>query len=450
MKIYIVDDDRSVRTSLRDVLEDENFEVEEFASGRTMLKELLRERPSLVLLDVWLGKEDGLDILDRIKEEYPALPVLMISGHGTIEQAVAATKKGAVDFLQKPLSLDAVLARIFEILKIEAGARAKPKEIHLEFDDLIGTSPQIVQVKQAIAQAAGTNARVFIYGENGTGKELVARGIYLNSKRSSAAFVEVNCAAIPEELIESELFGHEKGSFTGAQERKIGRFEQAHDGTLFLDEICDMSLGTQARVLRALQEQRFTRVGGTEDIEVDVRIIAATNIDPEEAIRQGRFREDLYYRLNVIPILMPPLRDRPMDIPLLIDHFLRETVEQNHMPIRRFTVQAVEMLTNYNWPGNVRELKNVVERLCIMSTEEEITHETVAIHLRDPRNKNVVENLPAEGDFRRAREEFERNYIIQALRQHDGNISRAAKFLGMERTNLHRKIKALNIEVEKL
>ncbi|MBI3395866.1 MAG: sigma-54-dependent Fis family transcriptional regulator, partial [Spirochaetia bacterium] len=340
---------------------------------------------------------------------------------------------------------------IFEILKVDPREHAKSlKEIKLEFDDLIGTSPQILEVKQAIAQAAGTNARVFIYGENGTGKELVARAIYQNSRRSQGAFVEVNCAAIPEELIESELFGHEKGSFTGAHDRKIGRFEQANGGTLFLDEIFDMSLATQSRVLRVLQEQRFTRVGGADNIEVDVRVIAATNIDPEAAIREGRFREDLYYRLNVIPITMPPLRDRITDIPLLIDHFMRETIKQNELPARRFTVQSVEFLTNYGWPGNVRELKNVVERLCIMATEEEITQETVITHLKDPRNKHVVDTMPASGDFKRAKEEFERNYIIQALRQHDGNVSRAAKFLGIERTNLHRKIKSLGIDVEKL
>lgn len=445
MKIYIVDDDASIRASLKEVLQDEDFEVEDFANGKGMLKALTRERPALILLDVWMGKEDGLDILSRVKEEYPALPVVMISGHGTIEQAVQATKKGAVDFIEKPLSLDHVLQRITEILQIIPNKDQKKKQdIKLEFDEIIGESPQIQVVKRAVGQAAGTNARVFIYGENGTGKELVARAIYQNSRRVGAPFVEVNCAAIPGELIESELFGHEKGAFTGATDRRIGRFELANQGTLFLDEICDMSLATQARVLRALQEQRFTRVGGADNIEVDVRIIAATNIEPEKAIAQGRFREDLYYRLNVIPIHLPSLRERKTDIPLLLDHFLREAAKENQIPIKRFSAGAMDLLQMYPWPGNVRELKNVVERLSIMSQDDEITTDTVNEHMR-PTGKPGQENQ-ALGDLKKARDDFERTYIIQALKQSDRNITRAAKFLGMDRTNLHRKLKALGID----
>ncbi len=449
MKIYVVDDDNSIRSSLKEVLQDEDFEVEDFATGKNMLKALSRERPALILLDVWMGKEDGLDILGKVKEEYPALPVVMISGHGTIEQAVLATKRGAVDFIEKPLSLDHVLQRINEILKIEPSAKdqKKKQEIKLEFDEIIGESAQIQAVKRSIAQAAGTNARVFIYGENGTGKELVARAIYQNSRRVGFPFIEVNCAAIPEELIESELFGHEKGAFTGAQDRRIGKFELAHQGTLFLDEICDMSLATQARVLRALQEQRFNRVGGSENIEVDVRIIAATNIDPEKAIAQGRFREDLYYRLNVIPIHLPTLKERSSDVPLLLDHFLRQAAKENGIPIKRFSQGAMEMLQMYAWPGNVRELKNVVERLSIMSQEEEITVDTVTEHLRPPGRSQEPGPL---GDLKRARDEFERSYIIQALKQHDKNITRAARFLGMDRTNLHRKLKSLEIDPDQL
>jgi len=450
MKIFVVDDDQSIRSSLRDILEDEDFEVEDFASGKAMLKSLGKERPALILLDVWMGKEDGLEILDRIKEEYPALPVLMISGHATIEAAVAATKKGAVDFLEKPLSLDGVLARVSEILRLDYSRKSQVEDVKLEFDEIIGESEEIKHVKKAIAQAAGTNARVFIYGENGTGKELVAKAIYQNSKRAQNAFVEINCAAIPEELIESELFGHEKGAFTGAVDRRIGKFETAHGGTLFLDEICDMSLATQARVLRALQEQRFNRVGGTENIDVDVRIIAATNIPPEEAIKQGRFREDLYYRLNVIPINIPSLRERPTDIPLLLDHFLRQAARENEIQIKRFTAQAVELLVAYPWPGNVRELQNMVDRLSIMTTGDEITGETVSMHLKDARTRPAPEITQVTGDLRRAREEFEKSYIIQALKQNEKNISRAARFLGMERTNLHRKIKSLGIELEKI
>ena len=450
MKIYIVDDDKSIRSSLREVLEDEDYEVEAFAQGKTMLRSLEKERPALILLDVWLGKEDGLDILDKIKTEYPALPVLMISGHGTIEQAVNATKKGAVDFLEKPLSLENVLSRIANILDIDENARASKslKDVKLEFDDIIGESEQILTVKQSIALAAGTNARVFIYGENGAGKELVARAIYRNSRRANKPFIEVNCAAIPEDLIESELFGHEKGSFTGAQEKRIGKFEFADGGTLFLDEICDMSLSVQARMLRALQEQRFTRVGGSENIEVDVRIIAATNIHPEDAIADGRFREDLYYRLNVINITMPSLRERPQDIPLLLDYFMNETLAEHELPRRKFTQGAVDLLKAYSWPGNVRELKNVVERLCIMTSTEEINQETVTRQLNERRPQSG--GIALRGNLRDAREDFERNYIIQALRENDKNISRAAKFMGIERTNLHRKVKALGIDLDKI
>lgn len=452
MKIFIVDDDKSIRSTLRDVLEDEDFEVEDFATGRNMLKALVKGRPALVLLDVWLGKEDGIDILEKIKETYPALPVVMISGHGTIEQAVAATKKGAVDFLEKPLSLETVLARITQVLEIEKNKNGKvepPPE--LEFDDIIGNSEEILEVKRAIAQAAITNARVFIYGENGTGKELVAHAIYKNSRRQDAVFVEVNCAAIPADLIESELFGHEKGAFTGATEMRIGKFEQAHGATLFLDEICDMSLATQARVLRALQEQRFARVGGTENIEVDVRIIAATNIPPQEAIEEGRFREDLYYRLNVIPITIPPLRERRKDIPLILDYFLNTSAAENQLEIKKFTPAALEALVDYPWPGNVRELKNVVERLSIMTADNEITEEIVARHLSDSRNLPMqAENVKLTGDLRKARENFERAYIIEALRKHEKNVSRAARFLGIERTNLHRKMKSLGIEHDEI
>jgi len=452
MKIYIVDDDQSIREALRAVLEDEEFEVADFESGRAMLATLKKERPDLILLDVWMGQEDGLEILDQIIGAYPMLPVLMISGHGTIEQAVTATKKGAVDFLEKPLSLDNVLARISEILKITEKTKDLPAEIDLEFDNIIGTSKQIREIKKSIAQAAVTNARVFIYGENGTGKELVARAIYRNSRRSDRPFIEVNCAAIPDELIESELFGHEKGAFTGAHERRKGKFEQADGGTLFLDEICDMSLSTQASVLRVLQEQRFTRVGGTENITVDVRIIAATNIDPAEAIRQGRFREDLFYRLNVIPINMPPLRERREDIVFLLEFFLRETARENQIAVKKFTPEAIELLMQYEWPGNIRELKNIVERLSILSSGDEIDPEIVTNHLGTTKGKkSQIEDQPfSGGDLKTAREEFERSYIIQALKQNDGNISRAARHLGMERTNLHRKIKALGIDPDRL
>lgn len=368
-KVCIIDDDKNVRNSLKEILEDEGYEVQLYASGKSCLKQLEKERPSVLFLDVWLNNEDGLEILKEIKKIYPTLPIIMISGHATIELAVQATKMGADDFLEKPLSIQTVLEKIDKVLQIK---NPQIKEIQLEYDELIGNSEQILKVKQAIAQAAKTNVRVFIYGENGTGKELVARMIYKNSERKDKPFVDINCAAIPEDLIESELFGHEKGAFTGAIERRIGKFEQANGGTLFLDEICDMSLSTQAKVLRVIEEQQLTRVGGTEKIAIDVRIIAATNIDPLQAIKEGKFREDLYYRLNVIPIIMPPLRERITDIPLLLDHFLKKTIEANQLEPKVFTSAAIELLSQYNWPGNVRELKNVVERLVILTNDTKI------------------------------------------------------------------------------
>ncbi|GIX41792.1 MAG: sigma-54-dependent Fis family transcriptional regulator [Leptospiraceae bacterium] len=446
-KIYIIDDDKNIRTSLKEVLEDEGYEVQVFASGKNCLKQLEKERPSVIFLDVWLNKEDGIDVLKEIKNIYPALPVIMISGHATIELAVQATKMGAADFLEKPLSIQSILEKLEHVLQIKNHS-LKDKEIKLEYDELIGTSEQILKVKQAIAQAAKTNARVFIYGENGTGKELVARMIYKNSQRKDKPFVDINCAAIPEELIESELFGHEKGAFTGAIERRIGKFEQANGGTLFLDEICDMSLSTQAKVLRVIEEQQLTRVGGTEKIAIDVRIIAATNIDPLQAIKEGKFREDLYYRLNVIPIIMPPLRERVADIPLLLDYFLKKTIDTNKLKPKVFTPAAIELLTQYDWPGNVRELKNVVERLAILTDSSKIDVDNVRESLFNF-TYDREDDFPGL-DLRSARREFEKNYIIKALKQFDKNISKTAKFLGMERTHLHKKIKSLNIKIEEI
>jgi two-component system nitrogen regulation response regulator NtrX len=444
-KVCIIDDDKNVRNSLKEILEDEGYEVQLYASGKSCLKQLEKERPSVLFLDVWLNNEDGLEILKEIKKIYPTLPIIMISGHATIELAVQATKMGADDFLEKPLSIQTVLEKIDKVLQIK---NPQIKEIQLEYDELIGNSEQILKVKQAIAQAAKTNVRVFIYGENGTGKELVARMIYKNSERKDKPFVDINCAAIPEDLIESELFGHEKGAFTGAIERRIGKFEQANGGTLFLDEICDMSLSTQAKVLRVIEEQQLTRVGGTEKIAIDVRIIAATNIDPLQAIKEGKFREDLYYRLNVIPIIMPPLRERITDIPLLLDHFLRKTIEANQLEPKVFTSAAIELLSQYNWPGNVRELKNVVERLAILMNDTKIDVD----HVREGLFNFIQEkeeDFPGL-DLRSARREFEKNYIIKALKQFDKNISKTAKFLGMERTHLHKKIKSLNIKIDEL
>ncbi|WP_061236723.1 sigma-54-dependent transcriptional regulator [Leptospira borgpetersenii] len=438
MKIFIVDDEPEIRESLKEILEDENFEVETFSTGKTLLKQLKNERPSLILLDVWLGKEDGIVVLDECKKLYPTLPVLMISGHGTIEIAVSATKKGAVDFLEKPLSIEKVLQAIENVIKPEE----KYSSIKLEYDEILGNSPAIQKVKFAIAQAASTNARVFIYGENGTGKELVARTIFKNSKRKDLPFVEMNCAAIPEELIESELFGFAKGAFTGATDSRIGKFEAANGGTLFLDEICDMSLSTQAKVLRILQEQRFEKLGSTETITVDVRIIAATNIPVEEAIREGKFREDLYYRLNVIPITIPPLRERTSDIPLLVDYYISKTLEENNLPPKKIESEAISILQNHFWPGNIRELKNVMERLCIMTVAPTIAANDARDALKGFKTANEMVEL---GDFRKAKEEFERQYIIKTLQTNEGNVTRTSRVLGIERSHLYRKMKSLNI-----
>ncbi|ALO25804.1 MULTISPECIES: sigma-54-dependent transcriptional regulator [Leptospira] len=438
MKIFIVDDEPEIRKSLKEILEDENFEVETFSTGKTLLKQLKNERPSLILLDVWLGKEDGIVVLDECKKLYPTLPVLMISGHGTIEIAVSATKKGAVDFLEKPLSIEKVLQAIENVIKPEE----KYSSIKLEYDEILGNSPAIQKVKFAIAQAASTNARVFIYGENGTGKELVARTIFKNSKRKDLPFVEMNCAAIPEELIESELFGFAKGAFTGATDSRIGKFEAANGGTLFLDEICDMSLSTQAKVLRILQEQRFEKLGSTETITVDVRIIAATNIPVEEAIREGKFREDLYYRLNVIPITIPPLRERTSDIPLLVDYYISKTLEENNLPPKKIESEAISILQNHFWPGNIRELKNVMERLCIMTVAPTIAANDARDALKGFKTANEMVEL---GDFRKAKEEFERQYIIKTLQTNEGNVTRTSRVLGIERSHLYRKMKSLNI-----
>jgi DNA-binding NtrC family response regulator len=445
MKIFIVDDEIEIRKSLRNILEDENYIVEDFSTGKALLKALIKERPSMILLDVWLGKEDGLVILDECKKIYPLIPVIMISGHGTIEMAVNATKKGAIDFLEKPLSIAKVLDTITKVIEIKPNTELP--EVKLEYDQIIGESDGIKRVKFAISQAAATNARVFIYGENGTGKELVAKSIYQNSKRRENPYVEINCAAIPEELIESELFGYEKGAFTGAVEKRIGKFEAAHSGTIFLDEICDMSLATQAKVLRILQEQRFEKLGSSETITVDVRVIAATNIPVEEAIKEGKFREDLYYRLNVIPIYIPPLRERKSDIPLLLDYYMKQTSEENNIPLKQIENEAITVLANHFWPGNIRELKNIVERLCIMTIG-------TIIKIKDVREALLgfkkAEEIFQQGDLKKAKEEFERQYIIKSLQMNEGNVSKTSKILGVERTHLYRKLKSLNITIDNL
>jgi two-component system, NtrC family, nitrogen regulation response regulator NtrX len=443
--ILIVDDEPSIRSSLRGVLEDEGYRVTAVGSGSDARSVLVEEAPDLVVLDVWMPGMDGLDTLAELKRLRPDAQVVMISGHGTIETAVKATRLGAYDFIEKPLSLEKTLltvARALDHARLER-ENASLRERLAERTEIIGESPAVTRLRALIATAAPTNGRVLIHGENGSGKEIVARAIHALSARRAQPFVEVNCAAIPEELIESELFGHERGAFTGALARRRGRFELADRGTLFLDEIGDMSLKTQAKVLRALEEQAFERVGGKDTLKVDVRVIAASNRDLGALIRQGRFREDLYYRLNVIPIEVPPLRTRREDIPLLVDHFIRLFCAENGKPERRLAPDTLAYFVAYDWPGNVRELRNMVERLVIMAPGEVITVGDLPAPLRPPDAAAGA----GDGDrsLREAREQFERAYILAELRANDWNVTRTAERLGVERSHLHRKLKAYGI-----
>jgi two-component system, NtrC family, nitrogen regulation response regulator NtrX len=452
--ILIVDDEAGIRESLKGILEDEGYRTIFAANGEQGLIQVRDENPDLVLLDIWMPGIDGVETLRRIRENHPEQQVVMMSGHGTIETAVKATKLGAFDFIEKPLSLDKVLLVVNNSLKVgQLVEENRSLKARLAKDyEMIGVSPTIRLLKEQIAIAAPTSGWVLISGENGTGKELVARAIHGQSQRRDKPFVEVNCAAIPEDLIESELFGHEKGAFTGATAQRKGKFDQAHEGTLFLDEIADMSLKTQAKVLRILQEHKFERVGGNRTIEVDVRVIAATNKDLEEEISEGRFREDLYYRLNVLPFHVPPLRERRQDIPLLAHHFLEFFCSKEGREKKVLAPEALEALADYPWPGNVRELKNIIERLAIMTPERtiELRHLPRSIISRQrPRISAGGTAMADAATFREAKEEFEKEYLLQKLEEHDWNVSRTAEAIELERSNLHRKIKSFGIELKK-
>ncbi len=448
-RVLVVDDENNIINTMSAILQDEGHVVFSAMTGRDAIEFLRRNEVDVAFLDVWLPDIDGLDVLERIRAAHPDVSVIMISGHGSIDIAVKSTRMGAFDFLEKPPSMERVLTSLnnaLERIRLRRENIMLRREVLLE-DEMIGRSPQIVEIRKIIETAASTNARVFITGEGGTGKELVARAIFRGSKRSDRSFVKVNCAAIPEELIESELFGHEKGAFTGALARRLGKFELAHGGTLFLDEVCDMSAGAQAKVLRVLQEQQFERVGGNETVTVDVRIIAATNIDVVKATESGKFREDLYYRLNVIPIDVPPLSQRREDIPLLVDYFLEKFRKEHGLGTKEISERGMEFLTQQAWQGNIRELKNVIERISIMVQKETIDAPDIKKHIGSVSVKGAVS--PDGSPLKKAREQFEREYIVKILESCDGNVTMAAKELGIERTNLHRKIKQYGIEVAK-
>jgi two-component system, NtrC family, nitrogen regulation response regulator NtrX len=439
-RILIVDDEPGIRQSLKGVFEDEGFATDSVSSGEECLRKLGISAYDLVLLDIWLPGIDGIETLRQIREVSPSTRVIMISGHATIATAVAATKLGAYDFIEKPFSLEHTLLIARNALSHKQLEQAHEMLRH-QFEErfnIVGDSIPTKALRKQIALVAPTNSRVLIYGESGTGKELVANNLHFLSKRTTAPFVEVNCAAIPEELIESELFGHMKGSFTGASESKKGKFELADGGTLFLDEIGDMSLKTQAKVLRAVEEQSFQPIGAPAGVRVDVRVLAATNKNLPHEIAAGRFREDLFYRLNVIPFFVPPLRERREDIPVLSRYFMRMFAVEHGCSPKEFGSNAMDLMMDYSWPGNVRELRNEIERLVIMIQDDTIQEKDLS--LPDGTAFNNVSTL------HEARAQYEKEFILTKLREYNWNVSQAARALGLERSYLYRKMKTYGIE----
>ncbi len=444
-RVLVIDDEENILAALKGVLADENFVVETARNGAIGLQKLKKFNPDIVLLDIWMPGDDGLRILEKIRRADPAIQVIMMSGHATVETAVKAIKLGAFDFLEKPLHFDKILLMLqhaFDLRELRSENSYLREELRDE-EELIGESPSMQRLKHLISVAAPSNGWVLVQGENGTGKELVARALHNGSPRARGRFVAVNCAAIPDELIESELFGHEKGSFTGAHDRKIGKFEQAHGGTLFLDEVGDMGPKMQAKILRALQECVIQRVGGDEALEVDIRVIAATNKDLKSSMRNGEFREDLFFRLNVIPILVPSLRERREDIPRLAEHFVRRYSGGKK---RRVGEATERLLESYPWPGNVRELKNWAERACILSQSEVIESFEWEDRGREAGAETDVFNFE-EKSLRNARAAFEKQFIMKMLMENGGNVSKTAQTIGVERSHLHKKMKSYGIEV---
>jgi two-component system nitrogen regulation response regulator NtrX len=451
-RILVIDDEAAIRESIRMILVYEGYDCLVAATGPDGLALVERESPDLVFLDIKMPGMDGLEVLDRIRAQHESLPVVIISGHGTVSTAVEATKRGAFDFIEKPLSSERVLLTVRNALD---QGRLSSEVRHLKHLDelrheMIGQSPALLQVMEAMSRAAPTNATVLILGESGVGKELVARAVHRNSQRSRERFVQVNCAAIPEELIESELFGHEKGSFTGATEKQVGKFEQADKGTIFLDEVGDMSAKTQAKVLRVLQEGEVERLGSARTLKVDVRVIAATNKDLEGEIERGTFREDLYFRLSVIPIRVPPLRERKEDIPLLVRHFGEVFSRENNFKARRFTPAALELMQQHRWKGNIRELRNTVERLVIMAPGEAIDVPDVrgVLRVEAPGGDGHEGTREKPGTLREFKESAERSFLVDKLRENAWNISKTAEVIGTPRSNLYKKLEQYGISQE--
>ena len=465
-RILVIDDEAAIRDSLRMILEYEHYEFLGAASGPEGISLIKRDTPDLVVLDIKMPGMSGLETLAEIRKVDEAVPVAMISGHGTITDAMQATRLGAFDFIEKPFTSERVLVTVAKGLEVRE-LRQENRELKLAMEakyEIVGESPALRTVLEAVKRAAPTNATVMLLGESGVGKELVARTIHRNSPRAGQRFIQVNCAAIPEELIESELFGHEKGSFTGATEKQIGKFEQADRGTIFLDEVGDMSPKTQAKVLRVLQEQEVERLGSARTIKVDVRVIAATNKDLEEGIQRGEFREDLFFRLNVIPIVVPPLRDRRGDIPLLVQHFAKRISDEHNLKPKRFEARAMEALQRYRWRGNIRELRNAVERAMIMTPGDIVRVEDLPPDLRsDAPGRPAVPDAPSTapspsqgsasgaqpgGTLREFKDASERAYLVQKLRDNNWNISKTAEVIDTPRSNLYKKLEQYGIKQE--
>jgi two-component system nitrogen regulation response regulator NtrX len=450
-RILVIDDETAIRDSMRMILDYEGYDCVLAASGEEGIAVVQKDPPDLVFLDIKMPGMDGLEVLEKVKNVNEGEPVVMVSGHGTISTAVDATKKGAFDFLEKPLSRERVLVTVRNALQ-QRRLSAEVRDLRQVMDRrylMIGDSPVLRTVKEAIRKAAPTNATVLIRGESGVGKELVARAIHWNSLRNRERFIQVNCAAIPDDLIESELFGHEKGSFTGATEKQIGKFEQADRGTIFLDEVGDMSMKTQAKVLRVLQEGEVERLGSAKTTKVDVRVIAATNKDLEEEIEKGRFREDLYFRVSVIPIFVPPLRERSDDIPMLARHFADMFSRDNNIRPKRLTPAALELLKRQHWKGNVRELRNGIERMVIMAPGETIDVAEVRESLRlDARAEGPDNEKERPGTLRQFKETSERAFLVAKLRENAWNISKTAEVIGTPRSNLYKKLEQYNIRQE--